>query len=395
MRNVLLLYALTATLLFSQTPTAQSLIADGDAALRQMKWHDAELAYQKATEADPQSAEAHAKLSNVLALQLRRGLVTSDENRPLITRILAEQQKAADLAPQDAQNLFHLARIQDAISRASQDPVEQSQLLKLSIENMRRVLALQPNNRNFHFALATTEIFALERAFGKAARGTEGQPGSLRLSDDALRQKMASQYAPTADDAVAQMQQVSDFPIGVPYNKHMAAVAYRLRAALADSEADAAHDGQLADKSEQEFEAQITHLILTPQLPLAVNPGDTGVIGGVIAGVPPPPPPPLPRLPLTGPQRIGGNVMEANLLKKVEAVYPPLAKSARVQGRVEFTATIDTTGHIVSLELVRGHPLLVNAAKEAILQWEYRPTLLNGKPVSVITDVIINFTLTQ
>ena len=87
--------------------------------------------------------------------------------------------------------------------------------------------------------------------------------------------------------------------------------------------------------------------------------------------------------------------MEANLLKKVEAVYPPLAKSARVQGRVEFTATIDTTGHIVSLELVRGHPLLVNAAKEAILQWEYRPTLLNGKPVSVITDVIINFTLTQ
>ena len=118
------------------------------------------------------------------------------------------------------------------------------------------------------------------------------------------------------------------------------------------------------------------------------------VIGGLAMAPPPPPPPPKPKAP-SGPQRIGGNVMEANLLKKIQPVYPPLAKSARVQGTVEFTATISKEGNIENLQLIRGHPLLVNAAKEAVLQWKYRPTMLNGSPVEVITDIIVNFTLSQ
>jgi protein TonB len=88
-------------------------------------------------------------------------------------------------------------------------------------------------------------------------------------------------------------------------------------------------------------------------------------------------------------------VAEANLIRKVTPVYPALAKSARVQGTVEFTAVISKEGNIENLQLVRGHPLLVQAAKEAVLQWKYRPTLLNGQPVTVITDIIVNFTLSQ
>jgi protein TonB len=93
--------------------------------------------------------------------------------------------------------------------------------------------------------------------------------------------------------------------------------------------------------------------------------------------------------------RVGGQVMEANLIRKVMPVYPPLAKSARVQGTVEFTAVISKDGTIQNLQLVRGHPLLVNAAKQAVLQWKYKPTLLNGEPVQVITDIVVNFTLSQ
>jgi protein TonB len=92
---------------------------------------------------------------------------------------------------------------------------------------------------------------------------------------------------------------------------------------------------------------------------------------------------------------IGGRVAEANLIRRVQPVYPPLAKSARVQGTVEFTAIIGKDGNIQNLKLVRGHPLLVNAAKEAVLQWKYKPTELNGQPVDVITDIIVNFTLSQ
>lgn len=93
---------------------------------------------------------------------------------------------------------------------------------------------------------------------------------------------------------------------------------------------------------------------------------------------------------LTGPQ-----ASEANLLKKVEPVYPELATQARIQGTVEFKMTIGPDGHVQNIELLRGHPLLVDAAKQAVEQWVYRPTLLNGNPVTVTTTVTILFQLTQ
>jgi periplasmic protein TonB len=93
--------------------------------------------------------------------------------------------------------------------------------------------------------------------------------------------------------------------------------------------------------------------------------------------------------------RIGGQVAQANLIRQVQPVYPALAKSARVQGSVEFTATISKEGEIENLQLVHGHPLLVNAAREAVSRWKYRPTLLNGQPVEVVTDVVVNFSLNQ
>src|SRR6516165_2666647 len=91
-----------------------------------------------------------------------------------------------------------------------------------------------------------------------------------------------------------------------------------------------------------------------------------GVIGGIISSVPtaaPPPPPPKVEKAAT-PQRIrvGGNVQAANLIRKVTPVYPPLAKQARVQGTVRFTAIISKDGTIQQLQLVSGHPLLVQAA---------------------------------
>jgi protein TonB len=120
-------------------------------------------------------------------------------------------------------------------------------------------------------------------------------------------------------------------------------------------------------------------------------------VPGQIYSIPQPPPPPAPqKLKVqSGPVRVATGVAEANLIRKVMPIYPPIAKSARVQGTVEFTAIISKEGNIENLRLVRGHPLLVKAAEEAVLQWRYRPTLLNGEPVEVVTDIIVNFTLTQ
>jgi protein TonB len=126
-----------------------------------------------------------------------------------------------------------------------------------------------------------------------------------------------------------------------------------------------------------------------------------GVIGGIIGSVPtaapPPPPPPVKVEKAATPQRIrvGGNVQAANLINQVRPVYPPLAKQARISGVVELSAIIGKDGRVQDLKVVRGHPLLVQAALDAVKNWVYRPTLLNGEPVEVSTTIDVNFTLSQ
>lgn len=119
-----------------------------------------------------------------------------------------------------------------------------------------------------------------------------------------------------------------------------------------------------------------------------------GTLLSAAAAYSPPPPTTAKSKPASRPMRVGGVVAEANLIRRVQPVYPPLAKSARVQGSVEFAATITKEGNIENLQVIHGHPLLINAAKEAVLQWKYRPTLLNGQPVEVLTDITVNFALT-
>src|SRR5208282_5355699 len=129
-------------------------------------------------------------------------------------------------------------------------------------------------------------------------------------------------------------------------------------------------------------------------------PGGTfgGVLGGVIGGVlsaaaPPPPPPPKPQAPKR--IRVGGQVESARLIFQPKPEYPPLAKMARIQGTVRLDAIISKDGTIQDLKVISGHPLLVKAAMEAVQRWRYQPTLLNGEPVEVVTEVDVNFTLAE
>src|SRR5229473_3114570 len=124
--------------------------------------------------------------------------------------------------------------------------------------------------------------------------------------------------------------------------------------------------------------------------------GIGGGLGSLGVGAPPPPPPPeVKQAQVTKQIRVGGNVQAANLIKKITPVYPALAKSARIQGTVRFTAIIGKDGTIQNLQLVSGHPMLVQSATEAVKQWIYKPTLLNDEPVEVITQIDVNFTLSQ
>jgi TonB family protein len=93
--------------------------------------------------------------------------------------------------------------------------------------------------------------------------------------------------------------------------------------------------------------------------------------------------------------KVSGNVQSMMIVKKVPPVYPELAKSARVSGVVHLAAMIAKDGTIQELHSLGGPALLIQAAMDAVRQWVYKPTLLNGEPVAVETTIDVNFTLLQ
>lgn len=84
---------------------------------------------------------------------------------------------------------------------------------------------------------------------------------------------------------------------------------------------------------------------------------------------------------------------EGDLVHKVLPIYPPLARTARIQGQVVLQAVISKQGMIENLRLLTGRPMLVPAAIEAVRQWRYRPYVLNNEPVEVETQITVNFSL--
>ncbi len=94
--------------------------------------------------------------------------------------------------------------------------------------------------------------------------------------------------------------------------------------------------------------------------------------------------------------RVGGRVAESNLVRKVQPVYPPAAKAAGIQGTVQLEVTISKDGVPTEIRVVSSPDDDLSAsALEAVRQWRYRPTLLNGNPVGIVTLVIVNYTLAQ
>jgi protein TonB len=113
-----------------------------------------------------------------------------------------------------------------------------------------------------------------------------------------------------------------------------------------------------------------------------------GLGGGSSASAPPPPP-------KAAPSRIklGGQVQAAKIVAQPQPLYPALARQARIQGNVVLHAIIDKDGRVGQLEVVSGHPLLVQSALDAVKQWRYQPTQLNGDPVEVDTTITVTFVL--
>jgi periplasmic protein TonB len=136
---------------------------------------------------------------------------------------------------------------------------------------------------------------------------------------------------------------------------------------------------------------------------------EVGIAGGDRNGVPAsigngpalpvaaPPPPPAAKPVETAVQRIavGGQVLAAKIVSRPTPVYPVLARQNRIEGVVQLVGVISVDGRVTQLRVLSGHPFLVRAAVEAVSQWVYQPTLLNGRAVEVEAPIEVRFTLSR
>jgi protein TonB len=127
-----------------------------------------------------------------------------------------------------------------------------------------------------------------------------------------------------------------------------------------------------------------------PSAGAGVPGGLPGSIDGTGLAVQPEAPPPAP--PVT-PVRITSDLRPPAKLKDVMPVYPDMAMRARISGMVILEAVIDAEGRVVNVKVLRSVPMLDQAAMDAVRQWEFTPTRLNGVAVPVVMTVTVNFTL--
>ena len=153
------------------------------------------------------------------------------------------------------------------------------------------------------------------------------------------------------------------------------------------------------------FNAQSLSARLRPaqpaDMPEAPTVGRTGIASAAIPGVnlnsvaaAPVAPAPLPAPPPAAPKatpKAGGQIQQAVLISKKDPEYPKLARQTGAKGAVRLSATVGKDGRVKSVRVISGHPMLQAAAVEAVKQWVYRPTLLNGQPVETETEIVLNF----
>jgi TonB family protein len=137
------------------------------------------------------------------------------------------------------------------------------------------------------------------------------------------------------------------------------------------------HKASALNAQLMELRREISALRGQPAMSVTITPGRTTASG--IAGRPP--------------VRVGGDIRQPMKIRDVKPVYPPVAQEARLQGIVILEGLIDEQGNIADVNVLRGVPLLNDAAIDAVRQWKYTPTLLNGVPVPVIMTMTVTFTL--
>jgi protein TonB len=163
--------------------------------------------------------------------------------------------------------------------------------------------------------------------------------------------------------------------------------------AFAKASIDAVKQWQYDPPADGPIAFDVTFAFVPGAEPRMVTHGAPAVFGAPASSIPPPPPPPPPPGWPANAVRVGGNVKVPVKTKHVAPVYPAVAQSARVQGVVIVEVLLGPDGRVRDASILRSIPLLDQSALDAVKQWEFTPTLLNGAPVPLIMTATVQFTL--
>jgi TonB family protein len=351
---------------------AKDFINRGAAAFKAGQYPAAVAEFQKAVDADPSFVTARLYLATAYMQQYIPG-ADSAENQSLWFRAESEFRKVLDV---DRNNKVAMASVASLNLNAKK--WDEARYWYKTMVNA------DPSDAIAYYSLGFIVWSQWYPEYGKARTAAGLRPETPGpLPDASVRAALRAKWWPALDEGIWDLNQALSY--SPQYSDAMAYMNLLIR-----------ERADLRDTAD-EYRRDIAEADQWVRKALEAKRAGAAQVNGAVAAPPPPPPPPPPGGGTGTPSRIkvGGNVQSANLISQVPPVYPPLAKQAGIEGVVRLSAIIDKGGRIAHLEVISGHPLLVPAALEAVKQWVYRQTLLNGQPVEVQTMIDINFALGQ
>jgi tetratricopeptide (TPR) repeat protein len=379
-----LLAIFVCTLTVTAADDWRSWLNRGVEAYKSARYQEAVEDFQKSVDLNPNEVSPHLYLATAWMNQYIPG-AGSPQNLDIQHNAETEFNRVLQLDPKNLKALQSLASLSYQEAQGMQNEDEKFRKLDEAAAWYQRVLTVDPRDKEAYYSMGVIDWVKWYSNYMRARTQLgmrPDQPGPL--SNASLRQDLLARFASIIDDGLANLDKALE--IDPQYSDAMAYknLLIRERADLRATAEDYRRDVALADQWVEKA--------------LAAK-GSTASMASSYSAAPPPPPPPPPP-PAGGQQtpqriRVGGGVQAANLIRKVDPSYPPLAKQASIQGVVRFTAIIGRDGRILNLNLISGHPLLVQPARDAVEQWIYKPTLLNGEPVEVATTIDVNFSLSQ
>ncbi len=343
----------------------------GIQAYKSARYDEATEAFQKAVALNPDDVTPHLYLGTAYMTQYIPG-AQSPENQDLARRAEAEFNSVLQLDPNDKTALASLASLAYQQAQISGDPAEKLRHLDEADGWYQKLALVDSQNKEAYYSRGVI-VWAKWYPSSMRARAEAGMkpedPGPL--PNPAVRHQLSAQFSALIERGMEYLQKALE--IDPNYDDAMAYLnlLIRERADLRDTREQYRRDVELADQWVQKaLDAKRAKAPAEASSQTNRESADQS-----------------PRI------RVDAQAQERKLIRRVDPVYPPLAREARIQGTVRFTVIIGADGLIRNVQLISGHPLLVESARAAVSQWVYRPTLLNGAPAEVIAPVEVTFAL--